>query len=117
MSDTRRIGKEGEELCCQYLQNNGYQIMERNFRCKEGEIDIIAKDKDEWVFIEVKTRTNGHYGLAAEAMTKWKRQRMLKAIRYYTYCRHLETSYIRIDVIEVYVEEDIGHIHHIKQAM
>ena len=52
------IGKLGEDLAIKYLKEKGYEIIERNFRCKQGEIDIIAKAKEEYVFIEVKTRTN-----------------------------------------------------------
>jgi len=117
MSNAIGIGKQGEDLCCQYLLENGYTIIERNFRCKEGEIDIIAKEKEEWVFIEVKTRTNTHYGYPAEALTKWKKEKMLKTIRYYLFCHHLENGYIRMDMIEVHIEKEIGYIHHIKQVV
>lgn len=117
MSDTRRIGKEGEDICCQYLQDNGYTIVERNFRCKEGEIDIIARDKTEWVFLEVKTRTNAHYGYPADAITEWKKRKMMKAVKFYLYFHRLEDAYIRIDMIEVHMEKEIGYIHHIKQVV
>lgn len=117
MSNTYWIGKQGEEICCKYLKDNGYCIIERNFHSREGEIDIIAKDKKEWVFIEVKTRTNSHYGYPAEAVTKWKQEKMLKAVRYYMFIHHLENAFIRIDAIEVQIEEETAYIHHIKQVV
>jgi len=117
MSNTQEIGRRGEEVCCRYLQDNGYSIIERNFRCREGEIDIIAKEKEEWVFFEVKTRTNPHYGYPAEAVTKYKREKMLKAIRYYSFCNGLENSFVRIDILEVHIEKEIAYIHHIKQVV
>lgn len=117
MSNARGIGKQGEDICCTYLQENGYTIVERNFRCKQGEIDIIAKEKEEWVFIEVKTRTNDHYGYPAEAVTKWKKEKLLKAVRYYMFCNHLAEKFIRVDIIEVQIDKETGYIHHIKQVV
>ena len=63
MYASHELGKQGENYACQYLKTKGYQIIQRNFSCKQGEIDIIAKDKEEYVFIEVKTRHNFHYGM------------------------------------------------------
>ena len=58
MYKRHEIGKLGEDLACRYLQNQGYKILERNFEARQGEIDIIALDKSEIIFIEVKTRSN-----------------------------------------------------------
>ena len=65
-------GKEGEEAAVCYLQDEGYNIICRNFRCMQGEIDIIAKDETYLVFIEVKTRTSIKYGEAKEAVRREK---------------------------------------------
>ena len=54
----QRIGIIGEGIAANYLKSINYEILDRNFNCKQGEIDIIAKDKEEYVFVEVKTRTN-----------------------------------------------------------
>ena len=62
-------GKIGEKVAQEYLIKNDYEILVKNFRCKQGEIDIIAKDKNELVFIEVKTRTNKKYGNPIDAVT------------------------------------------------
>ena len=64
----RAIGTEYETLACEYLTRHGYQILCRNFRCRQGEIDIIARDRDYLVFIEVKYRRDEHEGDPAEAV-------------------------------------------------
>lgn len=58
----KNLGQEGEKIAIKYLQRLGYTIIEQNFRCKSGEIDIIAKEKEQIIFIEVKTRTSNRYG-------------------------------------------------------
>ncbi len=76
-------GNHGEDLACKYLQKLGYKILERNYRIRGGEIDIVAKDKDILVFIEVKTRWSHEYGLPTESMTPWKIKYLLKTARFY----------------------------------
>lgn len=111
------IGQNGEDIATEYLIENGYKILERNFSCRQGEIDIIAKDKNEIVFIEVKTRTNKKYGEPVEAVTYIKRRHLIKTIEYYLYIKKLEDEFIRIDVIEIYIKEHKFLLHHIKQAI
>lgn len=113
----QKTGKSGEDIATEYLENKGYCILERNFRCNQGEIDIIALDKNEIVFIEVKTRSNQNYGLASEAVNKQKKNHLIKTIKYYIYIRNLEKEYIRIDVIEIYIKNKKTYINHIKQAI
>ena len=117
MYERHEIGKEGEEYAAQYLASQGYQIIERNFECRQGEIDIIAKDKQEYVFIEVKTRQNSHYGMPCEAVTQIKQKHIWNATKYYLYSHKLEDKFIRFDVIEVYKKKNNFYINHIKQAM
>lgn len=111
------IGKLGEDLAVKYLKQKGYKIIERNFTCKQGEIDIICIDKKELVFIEVKTRTNDKFGKPVEAVDVNKKKHLFKAIKYYLYSRNLENEYVRIDVIEVYLYEQSYRINHIKQII
>ena len=111
------VGKKGEEIATQFLQKKGYKILERNFYTKQGEIDIIAKDKKEYVFVEVKTRTNKKYGEPIDAIDKRKIKHIKRAIRYYLYLNHLEKQTIRIDAIEIYYHMNTIQIHHIKQAI
>lgn len=111
-------GKIGESLACEYLRKNKYNIIERNFYCRQGEIDIIAFDriKKELVFIEVKTRTTYKYGRPCEAVDKTKRSHICSCIKYYTYMRKIKNIPIRIDVIEVYLLTSNYKINHIKKA-
>ncbi|MDD2823078.1 MAG: YraN family protein [Candidatus Daviesbacteria bacterium] len=80
---TVAVGNKGEDLACKYLQKLGYQILEKNYRIRGGEIDIVAKDKDYLVFIEVKTRSSHKFGLPVEAMTYWKIKHLLKTAQFY----------------------------------
>lgn len=111
------IGKLGENIATEYLKKKNYRIVERNFECKQGEIDIIAIDKNEVVFIEVKTRSNEQYGKPVEAVTEYKKKHLIKAIKYYIYKNKIEEAFIRIDVIEVYIRNSKYFINHIKQAI
>ena len=68
------LGKNGEDIATNYLQSIGYLIMERNYTAKQGEIDIIARDNKEFVFIEVKTRSSNQFGRPAEAVDSIKQK-------------------------------------------
>lgn len=111
------IGKIGEDLAVKYLERTGYKILEKNFECRQGEIDIIALDKNEIIFIEVKTRTNIKYGHPIEAVNGIKQKHLLKAVKYYLYSRNLENEYVRIDVVEIYLYQHKYKVNHIKQII
>lgn len=117
MNIKQELGKQGEDYTSKYLIDKGYEIIERNFSCKQGEIDIIAKDKDEYVFIEVKTRQSFKYGMPSEAVDENKQKHIIKATEYYIYSHKLENEYIRIDVIEIYKKNNKFYLHHIKQII
>lgn len=111
------IGKWGENLACQYLETNHYHIVAKNFFCRQGEIDIVAKDivKNELVFVEVKTRSNLKYGIPSEAVNGFKQKHIKQVVNYYIHQNHLENVPIRVDVIEVFIEKQNSKIRHIKQ--
>lgn len=111
------IGKIGEDLATKYLESLGYTIIERNFVARQGEIDIIAKDKEELVFVEVKTRTNTLYGKPVEAVNDTKQKHLISTTKYYLYSNHLENELVRLDVVEVYLREDSYRLNHIKQII
>lgn len=113
----QETGKEGEDIAVNYLKSIGYSVIERNFECRQGEIDIIALDKNEIVFIEVKTRRNKKYGLAVEAVNDTKKKHFCKAVEYYLYSRNLQDDFIRLDVIEIYLSKGKVNINHIKKAI
>lgn len=118
MYNNQLIGKIGENLACEFLKKEKYIIIERNFRCRQGEIDIISTDiaSRELVFLEVKTRTSLKYGNAAEAVDTLKRQHIYKCVEYYIYKNKIKNIPIRLDVIEIYIREGKFKINHIKQA-
>lgn len=110
----KEFGKIGEEISCIYLEKIGYKILERNFICRQGEIDIIAKDKEEYVFIEVKTRSNLCYGRPVEAINTYKQKHIYKSTKYYLHVNQLEHCFIRFDVMEVYLKENKYKLKHWK---
>ena len=111
------LGRIGENIIADYITKLGYKVVERNFACNQGEIDIVAKDKEELVFIEVKTRTDISYGEASEAVTDTKKRHLINSIKYYIYKQKLENQPIRIDVAEVYIKCGKVKINYIKQAI
>ncbi len=115
----QRIGKLGEDIVCNYLENNNYKIINRNFSCRQGEIDIVAKDinKKELVFIEVKTRSNFKYGNPSEAINKEKKKHIYKASNYYIYKNKIHNVAIRLDVVEVIIKHGKCNINHIQRAL
>ncbi len=114
---SHELGRIGENIIADYITKLGYKVVERNFACNQGEIDIIAKDKEELVFIEVKTRTDISYGEASEAVTDTKKRHLINSIKYYIYKQKLENQPIRIDVAEVYINKGKVKVNYIKQAI
>lgn len=114
MKNNRKFGNIGEDISATYLKQLGYEILERNFSCRQGEIDIIAKDKDEYVFIEVKTRSSLCYGKPREAVDNYKQKHIYKTTKYYLHINNLEKVFVRFDVIEVYLEEKKYKLKHLK---
>ena len=111
------IGFKGEEIACNYIEKNEYQIIARNFMCNQGEIDIVARDKKELVFIEVKTRTNTKFGNPVDAVDKNKKKHIWNATKFYLYKNNLENEFIRFDIIEIYMYSKKYKINHIKNVM
>ncbi len=118
---TRTAGDEGEDIAVGYLQNEGYYIIERNYRYgKIGEIDIVAKDPkgDCTVFIEVKSRKTTFYGTPEEAITKNKQKQMRRMGTLYLYDKGYDELLCRFDVITVITgEKDNPAINHYKNVI
>jgi len=111
------IGSRGEELATAFLVRNGLKIVERNFRCKGGEVDIIARDGKTIVFIEVKSRRTLTYGVPQLAVTDFKQRQISKAALTWLSKNRLHDSPARFDVIAILLENDYSHqIEHIKNA-
>ena len=111
------IGKCGENIAIKYLKENNYKIIEKNFLCKQGEIDIICTNGEYIIFTEVKTRSNFLYGRPSEAVNKEKQKHMYKAAKYYLYLHKMDEYFVRFDVIEIYISKNKYKINHIKQIM
>lgn len=94
-------GNYGEDLACKYLQDQGYKILERNFRIRGGEIDIVAKDRDYLVFVEVKARFNHKYGPPLESITPWKIKALIKTAMFYVVKNKCVNKPYRIDVVAI----------------
>lgn len=107
-------GALGEQLACDFLVNKGYSILKRNYRIRGGEIDIIAQDSNDLVFVEVKLRHSSRYGYPEEAVSYSKRSKILKAMRSYLCIAHARYSCIRFDIIALEKKENVVTIRHIK---
>lgn len=113
----KELGKLGEQIAVEYLEKNKYKILERNFYCKQGEIDIIAKQKKEIIFIEVKTRSNTNFGKPSEAVNYRKQKHIYKSAQYYLYKTSSLEMLTRFDVIEVLISNGKFNVNHIKQII
>ncbi|NLM44183.1 MAG: YraN family protein [Clostridiales bacterium] len=118
MRDNKRLGGIGEKVAIEYLKKQGYHIIETNFKCKQGEIDIIAADDDIIVFIEVKTRSSDVYGQPSEAVNYYKQRKIVQVALTYLAKRNLFNWMSRFDVVEVIMEQTdkIANINLIKNA-
>lgn len=94
-------GASGETLVCEYLIKNKYKLIERNFKNKIGEIDIIAQKDDYIVFVEVKSRDTLSFGRPSEAVNYYKQQKIKKVALSYLKFKHLMDCAVRFDVAEV----------------
>lgn len=118
MYTKQELGQLGEKLARRFLKEREYEIICQNFRARQGEIDIIAKDKDATiVFVEVKTRTNSEFGNPAEAVNETKMEHIVKTAKYFLYSNRMSNRNIRFDVIEVFIYKGRYKVNHIKQIM
>lgn len=107
------LGKQGEDIAAEYLRSKGFQIEARNYRQKSGEIDIICRDGDTLVFVEVKTRKDSEFGHPTESVTSRKQQQISRTALLYLSTNNLHDEAVRFDVIGVICSQaspDITHI-------
>jgi putative endonuclease len=115
MTDKIERGAEGEELAAKLLSEKGYTILERNYRHKKSEIDLIVR-RDNWiVFVEVKTRTSGAFGHPEEFVDAKKKQMILKGADYYMYITDWSGN-VRYDIVAVNLQYEIPNVVHIEDA-
>lgn len=106
MENRRKTGAAYEERAARYVTELGYEILERNYRCRQGEIDLIARDGGTLVFLEVKYRRTAAYGDPAEAVGASKQRKICRTADFYRMRRHIpEDQPCRFDVVAVLGEE------------
>jgi putative endonuclease len=107
------LGREGERVAERYLKKKGYTLVERNYRCRGGEVDLIVLDRRVIVFVEVKTRTDHGFGNPLEAVEPRKQRRMIHAARFFLHEKRLHQRDARFDVVGISwpgVEPEVEHI-------
>lgn len=112
----KELGKWGEKLATKYLKLKGYRIIENNYSCKLGEIDIIAEKSNYLVFIEVKTRRSENFGLPQAAVDYRKQEKIKKVASYYIAYNNDKDLQVRFDVISILVWNLKPRIEHFKGA-
>lgn len=115
-SDRKRTGKKGEDIACAYLKSRGYRIVERNYRCPFGEIDIVARDGDAIVFVEVKSRKSEEYGDPQLAVGLEKQKKVSRISLAYLKEKHLYPCNARFDVVAIKMLPDGSTIELIQNA-
>lgn len=113
-----QTGKAGENTAEAYLRNMGYRIIDRNFRCKKGEIDLIVKKHNIMVFVEVKTRNSFKFGHPSESITESKRKHIRSTAYWYINSQNFngpELDY-RFDVMEILRLDNRQYVNHIENA-
>jgi putative endonuclease len=118
MKDTSKaVGSKGEDLAVQYLKRKGFKVIERNYHCSAGEIDLIAREGKTLVFVEIKARSSSEFGLPQDAVDRFKQRKMIEAARYYLAERHLtEDIPARFDVVAIHLKPAGPQIELIKDA-
>ena len=115
MNARAALGKKGEDLALQYLQKKGYTLLERNWRFHHKEVDIIAADGHDLVFVEVKTRSSEWFGAPEEAVDDKKQRYLMDAAEAYIRIRNMDTN-IRFDVVSIILKQGYQSIDHIEEA-
>ena len=116
MMEKKELGKKGEEKALWFLKEKGYRIIEQNYVCKLGEMDIIAKEKDTLVFIEVKTRTSMAFGPPQLAVTEFKKRQLSKVALNFLKEKKLENVKARFDVVAILLPPEKEAIELIRDA-
>lgn len=108
-----KFGKLGEDIACVFLSKKGYKILQRNFKARYGELDIIAIHNKTLVFIEVKTRTSLRFGTPEEAITPRKLHELIQTAQYYVLLHSELPKLLRIDVIGIMMDETTEEVQRI----
>jgi len=110
----KELGSKGEIIASDHLKKIGYEILDKNFRTRDGEIDLITEDKGEIVFVEVKTRRNSNFGYPEEAVNEKKIEKMIKVANSWLEKKEKFDNSWRIDIIAIELCSQPPKITHIK---
>ena len=118
MEDTRKVlGSRGEDLAVRYLKKKGYKVIERNYRCQWGEIDLVARDKETLIFVEIKSRSSSEFGLPQDAVDRFKQEKLIQVAKAYMAEHRLpENIPARFDVVAVQLTPSGPEMELIKDA-
>ncbi len=117
MWTNRDLGKWGEDKAVEFIQRRGYKVVERNYKNIIGEIDIIAKDEEDLCFIEVKSRSDNHFGSPLEAVTSQKQWKIARVAQWYLQEKRIEEQRCRFDVVSILLNNnELTSIEIIKDA-
>jgi putative endonuclease len=115
MAEHNELGKQGEEIATTYLLRQGYIILEVNWRAGRNEVDIIARDKDFLVIIEVKSRSSSTFSEPEEAVTRDKQQALIRAANAYIFKKNINLD-TRFDIISIIHNRNETRVNHLKDA-
>jgi putative endonuclease len=114
---SKALGFKGEALAGRYLKKRGYKVIERNYHCPWGEIDLIARDKDILVFVEIKARSSSEFGLPQEAVDRFKQKKLCQVARAFIAEHNLKEDIpARFDVVAIHLTPSGPAIELIKDA-
>jgi putative endonuclease len=116
LTNRRKQGKTGEDLAARYLEQSGLRILERNFRFERGEIDLIAEDGEELVFVEVKARQSNIFGAPEDAVTDKKQEQVHTVADGYLFKHDIDNRPCRFDVVAIEFRNGRAEIRHIRDA-
>ncbi len=117
MDQRKRTGRRGEELAAAHLAAKGYRIVARNWRCRAGELDIVAQIEDVLVFVEVRARRGDQFGPAEESITPTKQARLIELAQTYLQERATSQQAWRIDVVAIQFGPGLPQINHLENAV
>lgn len=95
------LGERGETAACGFLKDHGYEILEKNYKCKLGEIDVVARRKGRLAFVEIKTRTSAQFGMPQEAVDLRKQEKIFKVAQWYLKEKKIFKAPIAFDVVAI----------------
>jgi putative endonuclease len=115
-TNRRKWGEAGEDLAAQYLKQHGLNILEHNFRFGRGEIDLIAEDGEELVFIEVKARRSTAFGAPEDAVTEKKQEQIQMVADGYLFQHNIDDRPCRFDIVAIEYRHGLAEIRHLRDA-